>query len=115
MHKNSPYFSFYELAFQTPGSDIEASINLRAALKVLGGYIEGKEAQSDAVTALDFIQARVDKIRPFCDEIRKCFALEDPDQEDFKYAVLERAFAGIEDRIKSALNTPKNNRRKRRF
>ena len=87
------------MAFKTPGDDCEQKINESQAVEILRRWINGKEALADAKFALQFLQDRVSKIRPFCEDIKKCFALEGAEHEDFKRAVCVKAFNGIVKRI----------------
>jgi hypothetical protein len=52
---DQPYFSLNNLAFQTPGSDIETRLNRDKAFEVLKAYVHGNGNSQDAAFALKYL------------------------------------------------------------
>lgn len=96
---NTPYFSFSNLAFQTPGDPLEGQINLNAAMRKLEAFVLGKGNQDEAMVALAFLEDFNPRLEEFCDDIRITFILDDCTDFELKQRHIRRAYNRIVDRL----------------
>ena len=90
-----PYFSMEGMCFQTPGSDIEAEINVKKAMDFVRAYVMGAGNPEDAGEALDYLEGRYGKIKTFTAEIRSTFALDDFVDQELRDRICRRAYNRI--------------------